>query len=144
MKICLLLTQIFSMEALFQFCWASQLGVINKLVHQIKFLWLRISGQSDYFNYLKNNRGKTNCIRSSGLSANSFEAMEKPSHLVVTSPNLKYTDDYIYSDYSYEDTLVTRSGANLLVSLAYNCILIIVIRTILRPYVYFPHHSVFI
>lgn len=42
--------------------------------------------------------------------------MEKPSNLVVSSPNLKYTDDFIYSDYSYEDTLVTKTGSSLVVS----------------------------
>ncbi|CAG9788563.1 unnamed protein product [Diatraea saccharalis] len=34
--------------------------------------------------------------------------MEKNSHLVVSSPNIKYTDDYILSDYVYEETLVTQ------------------------------------
>ncbi|KAL0821527.1 hypothetical protein ABMA28_004984 [Loxostege sticticalis] len=36
--------------------------------------------------------------------------MEKNTSLVVSSPNVKYTDDYIYSDYVYEETLVTKTG----------------------------------
>ncbi|KAF9788798.1 hypothetical protein SFRURICE_018374 [Spodoptera frugiperda] len=36
--------------------------------------------------------------------------MEKTPTLVVSSPNIKYTDEYIYSDYEYEETLVTRNG----------------------------------
>ncbi|PZC77511.1 hypothetical protein B5X24_HaOG203224 [Helicoverpa armigera] len=36
--------------------------------------------------------------------------MEKSPSLVISSPNIKYTDEYIYSDYEYEETLVTRNG----------------------------------
>ncbi|KAM3959633.1 inositol-3-phosphate synthase [Aphomia sociella] len=39
--------------------------------------------------------------------------MEKSSNLVVISPNTKYTEDYIYSDYEYEETLVTKNGNQL-------------------------------
>lgn len=42
--------------------------------------------------------------------------MEKSQSLVVTSPNVKYTDEYIYSDYQYEETLVTKNGDDLVVS----------------------------
>ncbi|CAH4030186.1 inositol-3-phosphate synthase [Pieris brassicae] len=35
--------------------------------------------------------------------------MDTTSNLIVSSPNIKYTDDFIYSDYEYEDTLVTRN-----------------------------------
>lgn len=41
--------------------------------------------------------------------------MEKNTSLVVSSPNIKYTDDYIYSDYVYEETLVTKNGNEFLV-----------------------------
>lgn len=44
--------------------------------------------------------------------------MEKNTSLVVSSPNVKYTDDYIYSDYVYEETLVTKTGNEFLVSTA--------------------------
>ncbi|CAB3230154.1 unnamed protein product [Arctia plantaginis] len=40
--------------------------------------------------------------------------MEKTPSLVVTSPNVKYTDEYIYSDYQYEETLVTKNGDDLI------------------------------
>ncbi|KAG6447696.1 hypothetical protein O3G_MSEX005103 [Manduca sexta] len=40
--------------------------------------------------------------------------MEKSSNLVISSPNLKYTDDYIISEYEYEETLVTRNGNDIL------------------------------
>lgn len=36
--------------------------------------------------------------------------MEKSPSLVISSPNIKYTEDYIYADYEYEETLVTRNG----------------------------------
>ncbi|XP_047522024.1 inositol-3-phosphate synthase [Pieris napi] len=35
--------------------------------------------------------------------------MDTTSNLIVSSPNIKYTEDFIYSDYEYEDTLVTRN-----------------------------------
>lgn len=41
--------------------------------------------------------------------------MEKTPSLVISSPNIKYTDDYIFSDYEYEETLVTRNGDELTV-----------------------------
>ncbi|XP_049876075.1 inositol-3-phosphate synthase [Pectinophora gossypiella] len=40
--------------------------------------------------------------------------MEKVSTLVVSSPNVQYTDDFILSDYEYEETLVTKNGHELL------------------------------
>ncbi|XP_060804949.1 inositol-3-phosphate synthase [Amyelois transitella] len=36
--------------------------------------------------------------------------MENNTSLVVKSPNTKYTDEYIFSDYEYEETLVTKTG----------------------------------
>lgn len=42
--------------------------------------------------------------------------MEKPSTLTVSSPNIQYTDDFILSNYEYEETLVTKNGTDLLVS----------------------------
>lgn len=42
--------------------------------------------------------------------------MEKSSTLVISSPNVKYTDEYIYSDYQYDETLVTKNGDDLVVS----------------------------
>ncbi|XP_026756286.1 inositol-3-phosphate synthase [Galleria mellonella] len=39
--------------------------------------------------------------------------MDKSSSLVVVSPNTKYTDEFIYSDYDYEETLVTKNGSEL-------------------------------
>ncbi|KAJ8712138.1 hypothetical protein PYW07_004980 [Mythimna separata] len=38
--------------------------------------------------------------------------MEKLPTLVIYSDSIKYTDDYIYSDYEYEETLVTRKGCD--------------------------------
>ncbi|CAG4951443.1 unnamed protein product [Colias eurytheme] len=35
--------------------------------------------------------------------------MDTTSNLVVSSPKIKYTEDYIYADYDYEETLVTRN-----------------------------------
>lgn len=42
--------------------------------------------------------------------------MEKTSTLRVSSPNVQYTDDFILSNYEYEETLVTKNGTDLLVS----------------------------
>lgn len=42
--------------------------------------------------------------------------MEKSPSLVISSPNIKYTEDYIYADYEYEETLVTRNGDEITVS----------------------------
>ncbi|XP_063625643.1 uncharacterized protein LOC134797352 [Cydia splendana] len=39
--------------------------------------------------------------------------MERSSNLLVSSPNVKYTDDYIFADYDYEETLVTKKGDDL-------------------------------
>ncbi|XP_047992349.1 inositol-3-phosphate synthase isoform X2 [Leguminivora glycinivorella] len=39
--------------------------------------------------------------------------MERSSNLLVSSPNVKYTDDYIFADYDYEETLVTKTGDDL-------------------------------
>ncbi|CAK1553861.1 unnamed protein product [Leptosia nina] len=39
--------------------------------------------------------------------------MDTLGNLIVSSPNIKYTDDFIYSDYEYKDTLVTRNGNDL-------------------------------
>lgn len=36
--------------------------------------------------------------------------MEKSPTLFVSSPNVKYTDEFILSDYEYEETLVTKNG----------------------------------
>ncbi|XP_053610653.1 inositol-3-phosphate synthase isoform X2 [Plodia interpunctella] len=36
--------------------------------------------------------------------------MENNTNLVVKSPNTKYTEEYIFSDYEYEETLVTKNG----------------------------------
>ncbi|KAJ2945454.1 hypothetical protein O0L34_g267 [Tuta absoluta] len=36
--------------------------------------------------------------------------MEKPSTLKVSSSNVKYSDDYITSNYEYEETLVTKTA----------------------------------
>lgn len=44
--------------------------------------------------------------------------MENSPNLVVASPNIKYADDYIYSDYVYEETLVTKSGDDIIVSIS--------------------------
>ncbi|XP_052743422.1 inositol-3-phosphate synthase [Bicyclus anynana] len=35
--------------------------------------------------------------------------MNSSSKITVSSPNLKYTEDFIYSDYDYEETLVTKT-----------------------------------
>lgn len=43
--------------------------------------------------------------------------MDITSNLTVSSPNIKYTDDFIYSDYEYEDTLVIRKNNELMVRL---------------------------
>ncbi|XP_026321377.1 inositol-3-phosphate synthase [Hyposmocoma kahamanoa] len=40
--------------------------------------------------------------------------MDKPSTLTVSSPNVQYTDDFILSNYEYEETLVTKNGTDLL------------------------------
>lgn len=42
--------------------------------------------------------------------------MERTSNILVSSPNLKYTDDFIFADYEYEETLVTKKGDDLEVS----------------------------
>lgn len=42
--------------------------------------------------------------------------MERTSNILVSSPNLKYTDDFIFADYEYEETLVTKKGDDLVVS----------------------------
>lgn len=47
--------------------------------------------------------------------------MEKSSNIQVISPNVKYTDDYIYADYEYEETLVTKKDNELLVSVFKKC-----------------------
>ncbi|XP_038222549.1 inositol-3-phosphate synthase [Zerene cesonia] len=39
--------------------------------------------------------------------------MDTTSNLVVSSPKIKYTEDYIYADYEYEETLVTRNNNEL-------------------------------
>ncbi|XP_045537147.1 inositol-3-phosphate synthase [Papilio machaon] len=41
--------------------------------------------------------------------------MEKSSNIQVISPNVKYTENYIYADYEYEETLVTKKDNELLV-----------------------------
>ncbi|XP_068618145.1 inositol-3-phosphate synthase [Battus philenor] len=41
--------------------------------------------------------------------------MDKSSNLQVISPNLKYTEDYIYADYEYDETLVTKKNNELVV-----------------------------
>lgn len=43
--------------------------------------------------------------------------MEKLPTLVIQSDNIKYTDDYIYSDYEYEETLVIKKGCDVTVSM---------------------------
>lgn len=49
--------------------------------------------------------------------------MEKSPNLIITSPNLQYTDDYIVADYNYEETLVTKSGDDLVVRFYVNIVL---------------------
>ncbi|VVC97886.1 unnamed protein product [Leptidea sinapis] len=41
--------------------------------------------------------------------------MDTNTSLVVSSPNIKYTDEYIYSDYKYQESLVTRTESQLVV-----------------------------
>ncbi|KAJ0174804.1 hypothetical protein K1T71_009912 [Dendrolimus kikuchii] len=36
--------------------------------------------------------------------------MEKSTSIVISSPRVKYSDEYIHSDYEYQETLVTKSG----------------------------------
>lgn len=42
--------------------------------------------------------------------------MEKTSTLTVSSPNVEYSDEFILSNYEYEETLVTKNGTDVLVS----------------------------
>lgn len=42
--------------------------------------------------------------------------MQECSNIVISSPNLKYTEKYIVADYVYNDTLVTKCGNELMVS----------------------------
>ncbi|XP_048480364.1 inositol-3-phosphate synthase [Plutella xylostella] len=42
--------------------------------------------------------------------------MEKAANLVVSSPNLKYTEDYIHSEYRYEEALVTKNEDEVVVT----------------------------
>lgn len=41
--------------------------------------------------------------------------MNTTSNIKVSSPNLKYTEDYIFSEYEYEETLVTKTEHEILV-----------------------------
>ncbi|CAH2983955.1 unnamed protein product [Chilo suppressalis] len=41
--------------------------------------------------------------------------MEKNSKLIISSPNIQYTDDYILSDFEYEETLVTKNANEIVV-----------------------------
>lgn len=41
--------------------------------------------------------------------------MEKSPSLIVSSPNIKYTEDFIYSDYEYQESLVTKNDNELMV-----------------------------
>lgn len=45
--------------------------------------------------------------------------MEKNLNLVVSSPSVKYTEEFIYSDYQYQETLVKKTGDEF-VALPYN------------------------
>lgn len=42
--------------------------------------------------------------------------MEKAENLIVSSPKVKYTDEYIYSDYEYEEALITKNDTEIVVS----------------------------
>lgn len=41
--------------------------------------------------------------------------MSAAPKIIVSSPNIKYTDDYIFSEYEYNETLVTKKENELLV-----------------------------
>lgn len=68
--------------------------------------------------------------------------MEKSPTLVISSPKIKYTDDYIYSDYEYEETLVTKNGDDLTVRILQVFYVVITFRGIChlqyRSVVYVP------
>lgn len=51
-------------------------------------------------------------IAENGISV----AMERAANLVVSSSKVKYTNEYIYADYDYEEALVTKSDTEILVS----------------------------
>lgn len=40
----------------------------------------------------------------------------KSENIIVSSPNVKYTDDYIFSEYEYNETLVTKTENEIVVS----------------------------
>lgn len=40
----------------------------------------------------------------------------KSENIIVSSPNVKYTDDYIFSEYEYNETLVTKTEKDIVVS----------------------------
>lgn len=50
------------------------------------------------------------------MQKTNINKMEKSSTLTVSSPNVEYTNDFILSNYEYEETLVTKNGTDLLVS----------------------------